>query len=177
MRLFVAIDIPGDVRARLRSFVDTLKPLAKLSWSPVENLHITTKFIGEWPEPRLEEMKSALGGVPKTGSFSIEIRNLGWFPDEKRPRVIWAGVNADDSLPALAKYTGDAVAAVGIPHDHRVYSPHLTLARIHETVPLAPVRRALSKAPQSFGSFRVADFYLYLSSAGKYTKLAEFSLE
>ena len=60
MRLFTAIDISAEVRQNLKNFVAKLKPMAKISWSPVDNLHITTKFIGEWPEARLEEMKRAL---------------------------------------------------------------------------------------------------------------------
>ena len=64
MRLFTAIDIPTDLTEALRSFVSRLRPTAKISWSPLENLHITTKFIGEWPEPRLDEMKRALASCP-----------------------------------------------------------------------------------------------------------------
>ena len=50
MRLFTAIDIPADLTEALRSFVNRLRPTAKIGWSPVENLHVTTKFIGDWPE-------------------------------------------------------------------------------------------------------------------------------
>jgi 2'-5' RNA ligase len=64
MRLFTAIDIPEDVMEGLRSLLKRLKPLAKLSWSRVENLHITTKCIGEWPEGRLDEMNRALAATP-----------------------------------------------------------------------------------------------------------------
>ena len=49
MRLFTAIDIPEEIKTRLRLLVDRLRSTAKLSWSPVANLHVTTKFIGEWP--------------------------------------------------------------------------------------------------------------------------------
>jgi 2'-5' RNA ligase len=54
MRLFTAIDLPAEVLDPLREFLARLRPLAKLHWSPVENLHITTKFIGEWPEARID---------------------------------------------------------------------------------------------------------------------------
>ena len=49
MRLFTAIDLPADVRDRLDKLIARLRPLARINWSPPENLHITTKFIGQWP--------------------------------------------------------------------------------------------------------------------------------
>ena len=87
MRLFTAIDIPGEIRARLQAFVNRLRPTAKLAWSPVENLHVTTKFIGEWPEPRLDEMKRTLASVPVNGAIEVTVKGLGWFPNPRRPRV------------------------------------------------------------------------------------------
>jgi RNA 2',3'-cyclic 3'-phosphodiesterase len=186
MRLFTAIDISDEVRANLRAFIARLKPLAKLSWSPVENLHVTTKFIGDWPEKRLDELKSALEGVPRAGPIEVSIREIGWFPDARRPRVFWAGVEAAEPLRELAGATESATAALGVPKEDRAYSPHLTLARIRTPVRLEALHNALSKsasrdAPDSngfeFGSFRATAFFLYLSLGGRYTKLAAFPLE
>ena len=129
MRLFVAIDIPDDVKAALDSFQRRLRSTAKLNWSPVEKLHITTKFIGPWPEARLDEMTRALAGVPVAGSIDIRVKGIGWFPNERRPRVFWAGVDGGEPLRVLARDTDQAVATQGIPLEERPYSPHLTLAR------------------------------------------------
>jgi len=197
MRLFTAIDISAEVRENLRALVARLKPLAKLSWSRVENLHITTKFIGEWPEERLDEMKRALANVPTPGEIDISIRGVGWFPDERRPRVFWAGVEVSDSLRALAAATEDATAKLDVPRENRSFSPHLTLGRIREPRRLDVLHEALAKigaeemqAPAAkagasardgctafhFGAFRATAFFLYLSLGGRYTKLAEFPL-
>ncbi|HEV2199377.1 MAG TPA: RNA 2',3'-cyclic phosphodiesterase [Bryobacteraceae bacterium] len=176
MRLFTAIDLPEEVRDHLRSLVDRLKPLVRINWSPVANLHITTKFIGEWPENRLDEMKQALAAMPGGGAFEISVRGLGWFPNERRPRVFWAGVESGESLTKLARTTEQAVAALGVPVEGRIFSPHLTLARIREPAPLDAVRSALAKTAADFGSFRATEFFLYLSAGGKYTRLAAFSL-
>src|SRR5580700_8022094 len=129
MRLFVAIDIPAAVIENLQALLDRLKPLAKLAWSPVNNLHITTKFIGEWPEARLDEMKTALRGVVQTGPINLAVRGVGWFPNPRRPQVFWAGVDAGEPLAALARATEQAVLRLGVPAETREYSPHLTLAR------------------------------------------------
>lgn len=181
MRLFVAIDIPDPVRATLDAFQRQLRPLAKLSWSPVANLHITTKFVGEWPEDRIADMTLALGAVRVEGPLEIRVQGTGWFPNERRPRVFWAGVDGGEPLRVLARETEQAVAALGVPVEDRVYSPHLTLARIREIVSLEALReklRSLSRGGDfDFGAFRANQFALYLSRGGKYTRLAEFPLE
>ncbi|HWZ33036.1 MAG TPA: RNA 2',3'-cyclic phosphodiesterase [Bryobacteraceae bacterium] len=177
MRLFTAIDIPAEVQRNLRGLLDRLRPAAKIAWSTVEKLHVTTKFIGEWPENRLEEMKGTLQQVCSPSTIEITVRGLGWFPDARNPRVFWAGVESGPELAMLAHATESAVEKIGVPVEQRKYSPHLTLARIRDRVPLGALRSALEALPSvDFGSFQVPAFYLYLSSGGKYTKLAEFVL-
>ncbi len=181
MRLFVAIDIPAEIKDALRCFMDRLRPTAKIGWSPADNLHITTKFIGEWPEPRVEEMKRTLTSVPVKGAIEITVKGLGWFPNARRPRVFWAGVEGGEPLQALARATGDAVALLGVPIEERTYSPHLTLARVSESVPLDLLHHTIESFPAGcgfdFGSFSATQFFLYLSAGGKYTQLAGFALE
>ena len=180
MRLFTAIDISEEVRETLRRLLARLCPLAHLRWSPVENLHITTKFIGEWPEPRLGELKKALEGLKTPGEIGISIRGLGWFPNARRPRVLWAGVAAPPALTVLAQATSDAVEALGVPAENREYSPHLTLARTRDDTTRSALealqREIAGLGSDDFGSFRATAQHLYLSAGGKYAKLAEFSL-
>ena len=180
MRLFTAIDIPSDLTEALRSFVSRLRPTAKISWSPVENLHVTTKFIGEWPEPRLDEMKRSLASVTVNGPIEVAVKGIGWFPNERRPRVLWAGVDGGEALRSLARATEAAVAELGVPVEKREYSPHLTLARIRETVALHRLHQALESFPSGrgfdFGSFPATQFFLYLSAGGRYKQLAGFPL-
>src|SRR6185312_5612447 len=109
--------------------IDRLRPLAKLGWIPAEKLHVTTKFIGEWPEERLEELKRALAVVRRPAPVEIAIRRLGWLPNPRSARVLYAGVEASESLTALAAATGRAVAGIGVPAEDRIYRPHVTLAR------------------------------------------------
>jgi 2'-5' RNA ligase len=194
MRLFTAIEIsPGvkgdvrnDVKNNLGALLERLRPaaelakLTKLSWTRLDNLHITTKFIGEWPEDRLGEMKRALLSVGSPGAIQVRISGIGWFPNARNPRVLWAGVHADESLKSLASATDAAVHAIGVARENREYSPHLTLARIRDRMPadaLSKLRSVIdSLGPAEFGSFRATEFHLYLSAGGKYTKLAQFEL-
>jgi 2'-5' RNA ligase len=174
MRLFTAIDLPEEMREKLGAYLARLRPLAKLRWTEPENLHITTKFIGEWPEQRLAEMKDSLRDVLPNEPTRISVRGLGWFPDVHRPHVFWAGVEADQALTRLAQATDLAVAALGVPVEIRPYSPHLTLARVKYAVPLDDLIQAAGDP--DFGAFQASHFVLYVSANGKYFKLEEFPL-
>jgi 2'-5' RNA ligase len=177
LRLFTAIDIPPDVKAALAAVLDRLRPLAKLHWIAVEKLHITTKFIGDWPDDRLEHLTRALSAVRSPAPVDIAIRRIGWLPNPRSARVLYAGVEAGEALIALAAATEQAAAGAGVPLEDRIFRPHVTLARTRKGVPLGALKEALAGIELSaVGSYRAASFTLYLSAAGKYTKLQEFSL-
>ena len=177
MRLFTAIDIPADVKTALAALVDRLRPLAKLHWIPVEKLHITTKFIGEWPEDRLEELKRALRTVAAPAPVDVSIRRIGWLPNPRSARVLYAGVEASETLATLAALTERITVAAGVAAEPRIYRPHVTLARSRKTVPLNALKRTLAEIELSdIGRYTASSFSLYLSASGTYTKLEEFSL-
>jgi len=180
MRLFTALDLSAEVISNLKKLLLRLRPAAEIRWSPPENLHVTTKFIGEWPAERLEELKAALAGLPARAPIPVRIRRVGFFPNPHAPRVFWCGVEAAE-LGALAADTDRATAALGVPSEERAYSPHLTLARIKEPVSLQPLREIIASLPSlEFGDFEADRFFLYhsrMNPAGSvYTKLAEFRL-
>lgn len=179
MRVFTGIDLPESVHERLERLLVRLRPTAHLIWSPVYNLHITTKFVGQWPEEDLEKLRSALKAISAPAPFVIAIRGLGWFPNSHNPRVFWAGVHGGTALAELAKRTEDALDVLGIAREQRAFSPHLTLARIRQPVPLQAMRQAMARLDSvEFGSFEADRFHLFLSSPGAagtvYSKLAEF---
>jgi len=180
MRLFTGLDLPAEVVGNLEQLLARLRPAARIHWSPPANLHITTKFIGEWPEDRLEELKAALGVLEPRPAIPVHIRKLGFFPNPHAPRVFWCGIDAP-GLEALAAATDGATARLGIPRESRAFSPHLTLARIKERLNLQPLREAIAALPSlDFGQFEADRFFLYhsrLSPGGSvYTKLAEWKI-
>ena len=181
MRLFTGIDLPPDVVRNLEKLADRLRPTARVRWSPSANLHITTRFIGEWPAERVAELKTALATLSVDGAIAIQVRRLGFFPNPGAPRVFWAGVEASPGLAVLAAETDRVLATLGRAPEGRPFSPHLTLARIKEPVPLRELRDAIAALPSlEFGDFSADRFHLYqsrVSAAGSvYTKLAEFPL-
>ena len=153
------------LRLRLAALLDRLRPLAKLHWIPVEKLHITTKFIGEWPEERLDELKRALAAVTSPAPVEIAIRRLGWLPNPRSARMLYAGVEASEALTALAAATERAAEGIGVAVEDRIYRPHVTLARTRKRVPLDALRHALAEIELSaIGSYRASSFALYLSA-------------
>jgi RNA 2',3'-cyclic 3'-phosphodiesterase len=182
MRLFTGIDLPEDVRERLERLLMHLRPAAHLKWSPVYNLHITLKFIGEWPEDKLPQLQTALRSIPKREPFPIEVKSLGWFPNGHHPRVFWVAVDGGDALTALARDTEAALSPLGIAKDERAFTAHLTLARIKEPVPLQALRTAIEQLESvEFGNFMADRYYLFRSQPGAagsiYTKLSEYPFQ
>jgi RNA 2',3'-cyclic 3'-phosphodiesterase len=182
MRLFTALDLPGDVVRNLEELVARLKPAAPIHWSPPANLHVTTKFIGEWPDARLPELRAALAALPERPQFEVSVSKLGFYPNERGPRVFWCGIEAA-GLAALAAETGAATGSLGVAGENRAYSPHLTLARIKDRCDLRPLHSAIAAIPSlDFGRFTARSFFLFRSqlrdqfrnSGSVYTKLAEF---
>jgi 2'-5' RNA ligase len=180
MRLFTALDLPREVVANLEDLLRKLKPRADINWTRLENLHVTIKFVGEFPAERLPELKQALANVPRGGGIPVRIHRLGFFPNPHAPHNFWCGIDAP-ALEKLAIWNEDAAASVGVPRDGRPFSPHLTLARIKGRVPMQSLREAIVGLPSlEFGEFEARSFFLYesktLPSGSVYTKLSEFPL-
>jgi 2'-5' RNA ligase len=181
MRLFTALDLAPGVAANLERLLVRLRPTARIQWSPPANLHITTKFIGDWPDARLAELKATLARLPARTTIPVRIHHLGFFPNPHAPRVFWCGIEAP-GLAELAAETDRSTAALGIAAEARAFSPHLTLARIKDRIDPQPLREAIAALPDlEFGGFPATAFHLYQSQlrpgGSVYTKLAEFPFQ
>jgi RNA 2',3'-cyclic 3'-phosphodiesterase len=182
MRAFVAIDIPAEIRARIEEFLRELTRIpGDLRWSRPEGLHITLKFLGEVPGERVDVVKTQLQALPPQPPVAVRIAGSGFFPNERAPRVLWLGIEAEPELARLAAVIDQSMSAVGVPKEDRAYNPHLTLARLRSTDGIAPIREMLERrAPLDFGSFIAREFSLYesrLAPGGSvYTKLERYTL-
>lgn len=182
MRLFTAIDLPALALLRLERLLCALRREALVKWSPLDNLHVTTKFIGEWPESRLAELTAALECLTLRNPVELELKTLGWFPNERSPRVLYLGVERNGALEDLAARTSECLEKLGLAKEVRPYSPHLTLARIKDPVPLSRLKQRMAELqPASLGAFTVSSYALFRSDPGSnasvYRKLKDFRLE
>ncbi|HUC54847.1 MAG TPA: RNA 2',3'-cyclic phosphodiesterase [Candidatus Cybelea sp.] len=181
MRLFVALEIPSAVRDSLAALLQTLGEVSpQTRWVRLENLHATLKFIGEVPETKLAAIRGALAEVRSDQIVRLDFRGLGFFPNEKRPRVFWAGIEASANLKTLAADVETAMENLGIRRERRPFSPHLTLARFEPPRLLEQLRGAIQEnSRRDFGSLRTNQFRLIeskLKPAGaEYTTVESFS--
>jgi len=180
MRLFVALEIPSAVRENLAALLKSLRGLSpQTRWARPENLHATLKFIGEVPEAKLADIGRALAGVRSDQLVTLDFRGLGFFPNEKHPRVFWAGIEASPNLKTLAADIEKVTENLGIAREQRPFSPHLTLARFEPPRLPEKLRVAIQEnATREFGSLRTNQFRLIESklkpSGAEYTTLESF---
>jgi 2'-5' RNA ligase len=163
MRLFLALDIPKSIKDQIHSLQD--KSLEGAKWTSPEQWHITLHFIGESEE---EPIREALAKV-KAGSFSLQLRGIGRFPERGKPNVLWLGIIAPPALKALHQATGEALKTTGFIPESRPYSPHLTLARFKERKPSPQALEAYRQQHAAFETegFSVNHFSLYQSELAK----------
>jgi RNA 2',3'-cyclic 3'-phosphodiesterase len=183
MRLFVAVDLPEEIRERLATVQDRLRRAqADVSWVKPGNLHITLKFLGETEPRRLDRIRSTLADAAQgTVVFAAEVAGVGTFSG-RIPRVVWVGVrDGATPLAALARTVEDALAGVGVAKEKRGFTAHFTLGRVRSPRNLEALLAALrAELAEGFGTVRVDQLSLMESelnpSGSIYTVRDQFSL-
>jgi len=184
LRLFFAVELPGDVREAAAAHASRLRrdfPEARASWPRPESLHLTLKFLGETEAARVESLSSAAtAAAAGLNPFTLTIEGAGSFPPRGAARVLWLGVRDEaGQLSRLQLRLDNECAAQGFPRESKPYRPHLTLARLR-----APHAAALSdehrRTPFGPHTFQVSDFVLMRSELGpggsRYTPLSRHAL-
>ncbi len=157
MRLFVAIEIPSEIRDQLeRRTLAARKDLPSARWVKPRAMHLTLVFLGETDEARLPDLHRELGAAfAAVESMALTVGGAGAFPPRGRKRVLWAGVEAGGDLGGLQARVAEAVErAAGIEVERRPYHPHITLARCKPPWPAAAAQRlATALGDQPAGAF------------------------
>jgi 2'-5' RNA ligase len=180
VRLFVALEIPPTVLQNLATLLNSFRSVTKEPrWVRAENLHVTLKFLGEVAKGKIDAIRSALGEIRSDKPVALEFRALGFFPNEKHPRVFWAGMEASTNLKTLAGDIEGAMERLGIPREKREFSPHLTLARFERPRLPETLRKLIADNQQrEFGSLHTNEFQLIQSKlkpgGAEYTTVATF---
>jgi 2'-5' RNA ligase len=187
LRLFVAIAIPGSIRNEMLGVQRELKPLAlgDVRWTNLEQLHLTLKFLGNVPVGSLGAVNISLAeACAGVRPFLLRAKGIGFFPNERQPRVIWVGFEGGENvLTALQTRVARSVAPFEEKAGAEKFLAHATLGRFqkyrrHKTEKLLP--RAAALASHVFGEWRVAEAGLFrseLSPAGaRHRLLATFPL-
>jgi RNA 2',3'-cyclic 3'-phosphodiesterase len=171
VRLFVAAEIEPHVRAAaavlisgLEERVRRLAPQARITWVPEDRLHITVRFIGSVDDGVAAGIRTALEPPIELAPFDIEVTGTGTFPGRGAPRVIWAGMQAGRaSLIALEREVSERLGRLGLAPEPRVFSPHLTLARVRDAAGLNAARLLDGLEREMVGTARVDAITLFES--------------
>jgi 2'-5' RNA ligase len=146
IRSFVAIDLSDSAKEVLEEVGQRLRSQAPhkcVRWSRVTAVHLTLKFLGDVAEADLPEIKDVLAQVARRHvPFTFTIGGLGCFPNVKRPRVVWVGVQEETgALAALQRDVEKNLVPLGFEPEKRAFHPHLTLGRTRRNARPADRRR------------------------------------
>ena len=184
-RVFCAVELADDVRARLQEHIARLRkevPDAAASWSRVENIHLTLKFFGNVAVDRIAKISAAATRTTERFSkFEIGVGNTGVFPRPSRAQVLWIGVSDPaGKLAALQKRFEEECAVDEFEKEDRAYKPHLTIARIRKpegSRQLADTHLQMTFEPIAVPINELIVFRSELSSKGsKYTSISHHPL-
>ena len=175
LRLFVAVELPWEVRRSVVHTMESLKAITgdkALRWVRPEAIHLTLAFLGDTPESRVPEITRTLtSAVRHVDPFPLAPLGIGSFGGRGRLRVVWIGVGGDGgALVDLAENVAAALVPLGYPREERAFNGHLTLARVRDDA--SPEARAhvhdmlMSFDPPAAPSFNVDQISLMQSILG-----------
>jgi 2'-5' RNA ligase len=132
IRSFIAIDLSAPVRAALQRLRDQFAQLkCEVRWVRVEGVHVTLKFLGGVEPDRLEQIRATLAAaVADQPALQMRARGLGAFPNLRRPRVLWVGLEGE-GLAELATCVEEAMSRLDFEPERRGFTPHVTLGRVN----------------------------------------------
>lgn len=131
-RLFVAIRFPEEVRSGVWNATGPLREAGgSVRWTPVGQLHITLRFLGNVPIESIGVIDERLGeAAARCVPFTLSLGGVGGFPSLRRPRVLWVRAEGGPELSALHGAVEGALEACGFEPGDRRFKPHVTIGRI-----------------------------------------------
>ncbi|QEM68326.1 RNA 2',3'-cyclic phosphodiesterase [Geobacter sp. FeAm09] len=160
MRLFIAIELPAEIKRQLEKMD---MRMSGCRWVPAEQIHLTLAFLGEVDGVTLKRLTGALAAIRAPG-FTLRFSGTGCFPDRRRPRILWAGLEPQPKLDALVSLVREAVLACAIPQEERPFSPHITLARLKLPAPREVEAFLMGNRALELPPADVREFVLFESS-------------
>ncbi len=187
-RAFIAMPLPDTLHQQLELLVSELKHagVSGVRWVPLTNIHLTLKFLGDITELQRKNLTERLTAIVQQFSpINITIGGIGAFPNPRRARVVWVGVQAPAQLARLQQLVENEAAEAGIPPEEKPFSPHLTIARGTKYATQTELERlaaALVKLEKfDIGRFTSNHITLYRSDLRPqgpvYTRLAQFGFQ
>jgi len=183
-RCFLAVTIPEDLIEKIEKIKEEfLLTKARVSWVSKDNFHYTLRFFGNLDDERIEKISSIiLEASQHFNKFDAEIKNIGCFPKEDFPRVIWIGMGEGaDKLREIFNHLENEFVKLKLEKENR-FEPHLTLGRVKPYGLNDELREKIKKYKDCFlGKFKIEKLTLFeskLSPKGAiYKIIKEFNLK
>jgi RNA 2',3'-cyclic 3'-phosphodiesterase len=170
LRAFIAVELPLEIRQAVCTATSKLQKEigALVRWVPMENMHLTLKFLGDVSPANVELISQMLHAETDLfNCFDLRLSGLGSFPSLKRPRVLYIGIQAPAALESLQRGIDSASRRLGYESEERGFSPHLTIGRVKQNASATEqqiIRRALEMTKiDSLGTARVDSVELFKS--------------
>ena len=135
IRTFISIDLPEEIKKDIKDLQDRLKTHGgHIGWVRPEAIHLTLKFLGAIDEKEITGIEAVVKkAVIGLDPFYLRISGLGVFPNLKRPKVIWVGVNEEgNGLIRIQSRIEDEMERIGYSKENRKFNPHLTIGRVRD---------------------------------------------
>lgn len=179
LRLFVAAEVPDEAKRVVDgAIVPIREAFPRARWAPVENWHVTMKFLGSTFPRLVPWVQETVAGVASAHApVATALTGLGSFPSPTRTRVLWAGL--DDTSGALAAIAGalEEALAKEVRREERPFAAHLTVARSDPPLRLEPAMLATPVDAPAFTIDRLVLFRSHLRRpAPRYESLEAFPL-
>ena len=167
MRSFISIEFPENIKKEIFKTFESLKNSGTAFGNFVkkENMHLTLKFLGNLSEEKIKEIKKKLCEV-NFKTFNTDVGNIGFFPSEKYVRVIWVDL-ISEKIKGLKKTIDDKLHEIGINHDGREFSSHITVARIKKMKNKEDFFKKIKELKIKKMNFEINDFFLIKSELRK----------
>ena len=166
-RAFIAIDLPANVRSSLAEAQEMLKSFGfRAKWVRPQNIHLTLKFLGNIDLDHIDKIIAAMTLTANDFSgFSLFAKEIGVFPNIRRPRVIWAGLNGQlEILKNLQQTLDGHLAGAGFAKETRAFKGHLTLGRVKGKIASARMKTAIDQLKGfESESFEIREIVLFKS--------------
>ena len=138
IRVFIALDISEPARSSLSGVMYRLRAAIPRGarWVDPQGIHLTLKFLGNIDSARTDGILEPLCRIGEEySSFSLNLAGLGVFPNQREPRVLWAGVEGEmEPLASLQEKVEEAMADQGFTRERRSFNPHLTIGRVRDRI-------------------------------------------
>ena len=182
-RVFLAIDLPSDVKEHIVAIQHKLKFLLDgVRWVRPEGIHLTLKFFGDILSADIAQISEVIEDKTRDAvSMSLNTDKVGAFPNLERPRVLWLGMTGDvQNLLTLQQAIETGLEPHGFKREKRKFRPHLTLGRAKSSrgMILGLSEAVITENNYNTGDFTAQGLTLFQSElkpgGAVYTKLAYF---